>query len=46
LPQGFPSNLGKARLIAGRGLKRPPDELTFQEIVSFFEKRKESSVEI
>jgi hypothetical protein len=40
LPTNFPSHMPKARAMAAKGLKKPESELSFAEIVTFFEKRK------
>ena len=40
LPSNFPSNMPKARKMAAQGLKKPEEDLSFAEIVRWFEKRK------
>jgi hypothetical protein len=40
LPANFPSNMSKARRMAAVGLKKQEHELSFAEIVKWFEKRK------
>jgi hypothetical protein len=37
LPKNFPSHMPKARKLAAQGLKKPEQDLTFAEIVKFFE---------
>ncbi len=39
LPANFPSSDAKARQIAAKGLRKPADELTFKQILEFFQKR-------
>ena len=43
LPDCFPSHYPKAKAQAARGLEKPESELTFAEIVKFFEKKKSNA---
>lgn len=41
LPAGFPSDIRKARAIAGKALKKEPAELSLPDLLAFFSKRKD-----
>lgn len=45
LPPGFPSSDAKARQIAAKGLRKPAEELTFKQILEYFQKRTKAPLE-